>query len=565
MVLWGRENGIHDPDELHGAYELELAARRRTVEERRSFLKASAATVAAVAVPGALLTGCDDEVTPPKEDEVIAIIGGGMAGVHCAFRLKEKGIKATIYEAQSRVGGRMFTARNKFGDGQLCELGGELIDTIHVTMKALEVELGLKLDDRFANEPMGLLRDVWFVNGVSVPDATLVTQFSAVAPVFQAAYNEEDEAKIAALDAMDLDTWLKANVPIATYPELHLVLQNAYRGEYGLENTQQSALNLIYFIDSEEPDPFRIFGDSDERFHTHTGNDGFPTLLSEKLDPTQIELSTKLLAARDAAGGGYEIDLEGPAGKVTKKVTRIVFALPFTVLREVDLSKLTLSAGKRKVINELGYGTNAKVMAGFKTRVWSAMHNSNGSMTTDMPVQQTWETSIGQAGETGILTNFLGGDQGLASGMGTEDDWVQGILPNLELVWPGITPAYSGTAVRMHWPTVPTMKGSYACYKPGQWAFFETEGVREGNLHFCGEHTSADFQGFMEGAAETGALVAAEILDDLGIAHSQGLTAALGHKTLIPQACYRAGRFGRLSRVARRRLAGKILREHYGL
>lgn len=565
MILWGQEKGISDPEELHAAYESELRARRSAALERRSFLKAGAASVATLAVPSALLTACDDEVTPPVEDEVVAIIGGGMAGIHCAFRLKEKGIKATVYEAQSRVGGRMYSARNKFADSQVCELGGELIDSIHVTMQALAGELGLVLDDRFANEPMGFTRDTWFVNGVSVPDSVLVTQFTAVAPVFQAAYNEEDEAKIAALDDTDLDTWLKANVPIATYPELHLVLQNAYRGEYGLENTQQSALNLIYFIDSENPDPFHIFGDSDERFHTHTGNDAFPTLLSEKLDPSQIELSTKLLAARDASGGGFEIDLEGPSGKVTKKVTRIVFAIPFSVLREVDLTKLTLSADKRKVIAELGYGTNAKVMAGFNDRVWRTAHNASGSMTTDMPVQQTWDTSIGQGGDSGILTNFLGGEQGVKSGTGTEDDWVKGILPNLELIWPGITAAYTGVAIRMHWPTVPTTKGSYACYTPGQWSFYETEGVREGNVHFCGEHTSVDFQGYMEGAAETGALVAAEILDDLGIAHSQGLTAALGHKTLIPQPCYRAGRWGRLSRVARRRLAGQILREHYDL
>lgn len=565
MILWGQQRGLTDPAALREAYEKDAAERRPRSLERRSFLKAGAATIAAAAVPGTLLTACDDEVTPPKPEEVIAIVGGGMAGVHCAFRLKEKGIKATIYEAQDRIGGRMYSARGKFKDSQVCELGGELIDTGHTTLRTLAGELGLDLDDRFA-EPSNIQTDTWFVNGAEVPDATLVQQFTAVAPVFLAAYNEEDEAKIAALDTTDLDTWLKANVPVATYPELHAVLQTAYRGEFGLENVQQTSLNLVYFIDSMHPEDFAIFGDSDERYHTHTGNDAFPTLLADKLDPAQIEFKTKLLAARDATGGGYEIDLLGPTGdKTTKKVTRIVFALPFTILREVDLTGLKLTDEKKKIIAELGYGTNAKVMAGFDTRVWRTVHMANGSLTTDMPVQQTWETSIGQAGESGILTNFLGGDQGVKSGTGTENEWVEGVLPNLEIVWPGITAAYSGVAIRMHWPTVPTMKGSYACYKPGQYAFFGLEGKREGNLHFCGEHTSQDFQGYMEGAAETGALVAAEILDDLGIAHSQGLSDVLGPKLLVPQACYGADRFPRLDRRARRALIRSILRAHYAL
>ena len=40
---------------------------------------------------------------------------------------------------------------------------------------------------------------------------------------------------------------------------------------------------------------------------------------------------------------------------------RVVFALPFTVLRELDLSGLVLSPRKRRAIAELAMGTNAKL------------------------------------------------------------------------------------------------------------------------------------------------------------------------------------------------------------
>jgi monoamine oxidase len=41
------------------------------------------------------------------------------------------------------------------------------------------------------------------------------------------------------------------------------------------------------------------------------------------------------------------------------------------------------------------------------------------------------------------------------------------------------------------------------------------EGRRQGTCHFAGEHTSIDFQGYLNGAVETGERAAAEILADL--------------------------------------------------
>ncbi len=77
--------------------------------------------------------------------------------------------------------------------------------------------------------------------------------------------------------------------------------------------------------------------------------------------------------------------------------------------------------------------------------------------------------------------------------------------------------AHNGRVARMHWPTYALTLGSYSAYKVGQFTSIAgAEIERVGNLHFCGEHTSLDAQGFMEGAALTGAMAAAEVADDLG-------------------------------------------------
>jgi monoamine oxidase len=63
----------------------------------------------------------------------------------------------------------------------------------------------------------------------------------------------------------------------------------------------------------------------------------------------------------------------------------------------------------------------------------------------------------------------------------------------------------------------PNLLLSYSYWKPGQYHTLNGyPGVRQGNVHFAGEHCSVDFQGYMEGGAAEGVRAAEEILEDLG-------------------------------------------------
>jgi len=70
----------------------------------------------------------------------------------------------------------------------------------------------------------------------------------------------------------------------------------------------------------------------------------------------------------------------------------------------------------------------------------------------------------------------------------------------------------------VNWSDNQFTKGSYSCYRVGQWtALSGAEFEPDGNLHFCGEHCSGDYQGFMNGGAETGGRVASAILRKLRV------------------------------------------------
>ncbi|MCX4246887.1 FAD-dependent oxidoreductase [Paraliomyxa miuraensis] len=527
LARLGRARGLDDPAAIRA-----VASTYRDDLKRRDVVTGMGSALALAAMPFA---GCRGDDDPPAGDVRIAIVGGGIAGVLCAYRLEQGGATVTLYEASDRLGGRMFTGRDLYPDGQVCELGGELIDTNHATLWALSEEFSIQLDDRQAGPYAALEVETFWIDGAAVDDDTLLQQLVAVIGEIQADFDaaENDDAAYAALDVESLTDWLERRVPIAQYRELHVVLDVAYRGEYGLENDQQSALNLIYLL-GLDTDAFRIFGDSDERYHTHLGNDTFVTELAARLSDGAVALEHRLVAA--TGEGPFELTFETPDGELRVEADKVVFALPFSILREVDTAGLALSDEKREIIDTIGYGTNAKVMAGFERPVWREDHGASGAVTTDLPFQQSWDTSLGQDGATAILTNFLGGQAGLDSAAGEPEDWVTTVLlPGLDEVHPGSAAAYrSGSAVRMHWPTVPTQKGSYTCYQPGQWAFWSLEGEPEGDLHFCGEHTSPDFQGWMEGGAESGERVATEILDELGLELPDALLRRAALQRLLP-------------------------------
>jgi monoamine oxidase len=298
----------------------------------------------------------------------------------------------------------------------------------------------------------------------------------------------------------------------------------AYTTEYGLETDRQSALNFLLMIDPN-PEPFRIFGESDERFHVQGGNDRIVQALGTRLGDV-VETGVRLESITQAADGSLRCDVRSAGRSESLSATHVVVAIPFTMLRDVRID-VEMPAEKRKAIRELGYGTNAKLMVGFSERFWREA-GANGSVLTDLPMQLAWETSRAQAGRAGILTNFTGGRHGLALGQGTSASQAESFVRDLERVFPGASRHRTGMKeVRFHWPTNPYVRGSYASYLPGQWTGIRgVEGRSVGNLHFAGEHCSLEAQGFMEGGCETGEAAARTILSQVSASLSGRMIAA---------------------------------------
>jgi len=479
---------------------------------RREFLRRSVLAVAGISfLPGAGV------FARGKNAPVIAVIGGGLAGLTCAYRLRQAGVDATVYEASPRLGGRCYTLRNFFDENQTSERGGELIDTDHEHVRRLARELELTLDDLHAHEARGS-DDIFFVRGNRYSRVDATTDFQKLLPHLKAdlaGAGEETSYRVAtpagrALDQISVADWIERRVPGGLDSRLGQLLRVAYTTEFGGEIGQQSSLNIVYQLGGSARDKFEIFGISDERFHVRGGNDLLVRGLVRRL-PHRIETERALTAVRRLPDGRFALTFTGNAAPRELTVDQLVLAVPFTTLRRVDLSRAGLSPLKTTAIREIGMGTNSKLQLQFRDRPWRALH-CNGETFSDTGVQSTWEATRAHSGAAGILVNFTGGKIGASFRRGTVEQHATAFLRRIEPLLPGLSASWNRKATVDCWLSNPWSRGSYAYYRVGQYTKFAgNESEREGNIHFCGEHTS-EFQGFMNGAVESGERVAREIL-----------------------------------------------------
>ena len=485
---------------------------------RRGLIKSAGAGAIALSALGRLTPAARAAAAPR-----IIVIGAGVAGLTCAYRLKQAGYTAQVYEASDRLGGRCWSIRGSFADGQIAEHGGELIDQGHTAIRNLVHEFGLTLDNLLRAEENGTdLRGYFKGSPYSIDDIT-----DDLKQVWQKIHSDTSAAGYPTtfdsstqrgreLDRMSIVDWIEESVPGGMSSRLGQLLDVAYNIEYGAESSVQSSLNLLYLLGFAGQGQLRLFGRSNEKYHVRGGNDQIPARLGAAL-AAQITTGAELIAIRKTPAGGYSLSVRIDSKTTTLTADKVVLALPFSILRRsVDLSAAGFSDRKLLAIRQLGMGTNSKLHVQFRSRLWNGL-GSNGETFADTGYQNTWEVSRAQPGASGILVNYTGGTIGASFGSGTPTQRAQQFLAQIEPVLPGVSAQWNGRATVDFWPAYPWTRGSYSYWKVGQYTGFSgIEGRQEGNAHFCGEHTSIDFQGYLNGAVETGERAAGEVIADLG-------------------------------------------------
>lgn len=522
-----RSISVADLQELH-----DLRAPREPAfdAKRRVLLTSAGAVAAATLLPRPL------RAAQSRFDPRIAIIGAGIAGLNCALELADRGIRATVYEAGNRVGGRVFSNRSIWDDGQVSEWGGEFIDTGHATIRRLARRFGLKLDDVNVAVPENATDTFFFDGGyylqkhadedfARIYDAVQADLLAAPFPTTFDAFTPAAQA----LDRMSVREWIEARVGLAS--KLGQLLDVAYAIEYAADTADQSALNILYllgFQPDETGTTLSLFGESDERFHIRGGNDRLPRAIADHLGESTIKFGMQLERIRRASDESYELAFRTDGRGREVRADIVVLALPFAVLRGLEFAQAGFDERKQRAIRQLGRGHSAKLQLQFRSRLWNQPGPwgiSTGGSDVDTGYQEGWDVSRAQAGASGILNFFSGGRVSDAmvtnTAFGTASNPHVAIdarraLGQAEPVFPGLARLWNGRATQSLWQLNPLAQLSYSYYRVGQYTSFGGyEKEPQGGVLFCGEHTSTDFQGFMEGGASEGKRAARQIAKQL--------------------------------------------------
>jgi monoamine oxidase len=441
----------------------------------------------------------------------IAVIGAGLSGLTAAYRLMQKGYDVIVYEARSRVGGRVFSGimQSKTGKFSVVEFGAENVNDggDACNMRTLMQELDLKLIDTACS--FGFIN---YFDGVqvSVPEKEL------------SAYGFNSETLWNYLSQLAQKSYCINDVLHMLFPDnprLYGLFSLRMSGYEGGPVTKLSATyittlhrQLLPGINAQENRVghfLRIDG----------GNSQLPEALYRRLGG-RVRLNEKLCKIEKNIKGAFSLTFN--TGYMTE-VDSVILTVPCTVYDAIEFGEGVVPEERLSNIKSIAYGENAKI--------WSSMEvlQADYTFATDRFMARAFtneECAVwyyrGPYGNfsTETFADVVARDVLIVP-------FAQGVtMEHMALARDENFAVYTGI-VGKSWPLDPYSKGSYSYINAGQEELFtaiETyHGVQlrtlfapVGKLFFAGEHTTIllDVLGTMEAAVESGERVADIVISE---------------------------------------------------
>jgi monoamine oxidase len=428
----------------------------------------------------------------------VIVAGAGLAGLSAAWALQKQGAEVTVVEARDRVGGRVWTIRDGFEHGQHAEAGADLIEPEQTAVLDLAAELGL--------ETTRILRRGFGYYG---PDAEgrprmqsqqeTFERFSELLDPLVAEYKLNDErwdGPIAArLSRTSVAEWLES---VAGGEEWLKQRFRALRGLFLADPEQLSLLMLVEFFADDSLPPSAMMRLTD-------GNDRLATELARRLRKAP-KLKTILRRVRQDESG-VTATLEARGRMVEKQADFLICTLPPTTLHDVAFEP-DLPEIQRRAIATVAFGPATRVLLQFDRRFWRRAKQAT-AFGSPYPFGAVWDGNEQQHGPSGIISLLAGGGASADLQKMLEHEGTSAVVPHL--AWLG-RPANLVAAHTITWEHDPWAKGGYAFFDT---SFTPTDrdalARPAGRVLFAGEHTTIRWQGYLNGAVESGRRAVLEI------------------------------------------------------
>ncbi|MBL0912602.1 MAG: FAD-dependent oxidoreductase [Bacteroidia bacterium] len=419
----------------------------------------------------------------------VLILGGGLAGLSAAYTLQKRGIPYTLLEAQTRVGGRVRT--HTMRTGHQVELGAEWVGNSHSTLLTLCDELELPLIDNSLRTAR-LLQNSYTPPAEDIYSPDWTEKLNGLLKNFYG--RREDEEYIRRFDSYDWYTYLRENG--CPEPDLwkHELNDSTDFGE-NLRHVSAYAA-LAEYAENYGHIPTR--NQMDKKIQG--GNTRLAETLRSRVENAGTVLTGKLVKQVRYSNDEYTIYCESTARPGTESYTgtHIICTLPAPAVLKIGWEP-GLSEEKSTALRSLQYARIQKHAFAFSEKFWE----EDFSAVSDTCSHYIYHATKAQMPGSGALIAYSTGDKAELLHNQTEAYRRDMFLETLRPAFRERRRSLQEEA-RYYWGTDKYSYGAYAMYRPGQWfGIRETLWAPEGRIFFAGEHL-ADWQGFMEGALETG-------------------------------------------------------------
>jgi monoamine oxidase len=426
----------------------------------------------------------------------VLVAGAGLAGLTAARLLERAGAEVTVVEARTRVGGRVHTIRG-FEKRQHAEAGADFIEADQTDLVSLAREMGLPT--------VRILSGGWGFYGASHNGRRKVRgevdTFERVAELlspeiraYKAADSRWDSEVSRWLARQSVSDWIRRTQPGTD-------LAAGLCGLRGFFLADPDRLSLLQLVDQ--------FASADipgegSMFRLRDGNDALPSALAAALrSPVCFNTALTAITCR---GSKLRVSVRDH-GPQQLTADYAVVALPASTLRSVRFEP-ALPAPQWQAISNLRYGRATRVLLQFESRFWKHVGRPI-AYGTDQPTGAIWDANEQQDSRPGILSLLAGGR---ASAEVKTIVNTQGWRARVRrLKWMG-TPSRLLHGLTVDWDRDRWSKGGYAVFDPRFDPALRPWLARPaGRIVFAGEHTSTRWQGYMNGAIESGKRAALEV------------------------------------------------------
>jgi monoamine oxidase len=465
--------------------------------------------------PGLLLVPEEGLEDQPGQRKSVVIIGAGIAGLVAAFELRRQGHDVLLLEAQHRVGGRVYTLRN-FAPGLYAEAGAMRIPRVHDLTLAYCDLFGLPLRPFVMGNPKTLVHIGGERMTVAEADAqperlpfdladhekgkTWTELWNEATSEFRERY---EKGGVDSLDGLlrEYDQYsIREFLTIRGFSEGALEL-------YGVMSFRESNMNAAV-VEQLREIVGRAFEDMQE---IAGGMDQLPRAFYG-----QVRESVRFGAEVNAIEQdetGVTVHYRSPVGRFKVRADHAICAIPFSVLRDIEILGAPLSREKQKAIRELNYNASTKILFQVRHRFWEAEEGIVGGTTvTDLPIRRICYPSFSDPDdERGtLLASYTWGQDALRWGAMSSDDMIEQALEDVAQIHPSINAEFEVGATHA-WYDDPYARGAFALFEPEQQTRLQPAIVApEGRIHFAGEHTSL-YHAWIQGALESGIRAAREV------------------------------------------------------